>query len=180
MNKLFIIIIGGLLLGSCKDPYNIPLKDTDQSMLVVEGVLVLGADSTTISLSKSIKVNESAVYKAVPGAKLTVENKNGNSIALTEISGGRYTNQLNLTAGSEYRLRIKTSDSKEYLSDYVVAKQTPAIDSVTWKVENGDLIIYANTHDPLNNTKYYKWDFDETWEINSYYFADYQWVGGTT
>ena len=75
MNKLFIIIIGGLLLGSCKDPYNIPLKDTDQSMLVVEGVLVLGADSTTISLSKSIKVNENAVYKAVPGAKLTVENK---------------------------------------------------------------------------------------------------------
>ena len=70
-------------MGSCKDPYNIPLKDTDQSMLVVEGVLVLGADSTTISLSKSIKVNENAVYKAVPGAKLTVENKKMATVLLS-------------------------------------------------------------------------------------------------
>ena len=29
--------------------------------------------------------------------------------------------------------------------------------------------IYANTHDPNNNTRYYKWAFTETWKYNSRY-----------
>ena len=180
MKKIFFAFAVCVLAAGCKDEYDIPLKDTDKSLLVVEGVLNIGADSTVITLSKSTKVNEATAFKPVPGAKLTVEDKNGNSVALNEMPAGRYANKLNLVQGNEYRLRIKTNDSKEYLSDFVVAKQTPPIDSITWKVENGDLYIYANTHDPTNNTRYYKWDFDETWEINSYYYADYQWVGGAT
>ena len=44
--------------------------------------------------------------------------------------------------------------------------QTPAIDSVTWAQPN-DLNVYLYTHDPLNNTRYYKWTYAETWQYNS-------------
>src|SRR3712207_6958843 len=29
--------------------------------------------------------------------------------------------------------------------------------------------IFVNTHNPENNTRYYRWEFDETWENRSVY-----------
>lgn len=179
MNKLIAFFILISLVG-CKDEFSIPLQTTDKSLLVVEGSLRVGQDSTIITLSKTVNVNEKVNFKPVLKARLTVEGKNGGANELNEIGNGIYSRlNLGLVPGNEYRLRIRTADNKEYLSEYVVAKITPVIDSISWKKENGDLFIYANAHDNTNNTRYYKWDYDETWEINSFYFANYQYVGGS-
>jgi len=180
MHRVFVLICLVCMAG-CKDPYDLPLRSTDKSLLVVEGVLRLGQDSTIITLSKTVNVNEKNGFKPVLKARLSVEDKNGKSIFLNEYSNGKYAiNTLGLVAGSEYRLRIKTSDNKEYLSDYVIAQVTPAIDSVNWKKENENLGIFVNTHDNSNNTRYYRWEFYETWEILSFYQANYQYLGGST
>lgn len=177
--KIYLFFV--ILLAGCRDKYELPLRDNDVSLLVVEGVLNAGQGPTNITLSKTVKVNDAASFKPVLQAKLTVEGKNGGSYALSETGNGNYRhNQLPLTFGEEYRLRIQTIDNKEYLSEYLVAKKTPDIDSITWKLENQNLIVYANTHDATNNSRYYKWDYDETWEIRSYYPALYRWVSGTT
>lgn len=85
-------------------------------------------------------------------------------------SAGIYqNNNLNLSASNKYRVRIKTGDGKEYLSDFVAVKTTPPIDSIGWKQNDDGVQLYVNTHDPANNTIYYRWDWDETWEIHSYY-----------
>jgi hypothetical protein len=148
---------------------------------VVEGTLRVGQEATIITVSKTVNVNEKVDFKPVLKANLTVEDKNGSSIILTETGNGSYySSNLGLVPGKEYRLRIRTTDNKEYLSEYVVAKTTPAIDSISWRKENGDMFIYANTHDNTNNTRYYKWDYEETWEIHSYYRANYQYLGGST
>jgi hypothetical protein len=179
MNKLFLFAIVLGLVG-CKDKFDIPLRQTDKTLLVVEGTLRVGQDATNITLSKTVNVNEKLDFKPVLNAHLTVEDKNGNTTALNETGNGSYFHSnLGLIPGNEYRLRIRTTDNKEYLSEYVVAKITPAIDSISWKKENGDLSIYANTHDNTNNTRYYKWDFDDAWEIRSYYPASYQHVRDT-
>jgi hypothetical protein len=180
MNKLFFVFAVLLIVG-CKDKYDIQLKDTDKSLLVVEGTLAAGQDSTIITLSKTVTVNDKTNFKPVLNANLSVEEKNGATIPLIQIGNGKYANsQLGLIIGNNYRLHIRTNDNREYVSDYVVAKQTPAIDSITWKKQIDGLVIYANTHDSTNSTKYYKWDYDETWEIRSYYVADYAYVGGST
>jgi hypothetical protein len=44
----------------------------------------------------------------------------------------------------------------------VHAKKTPAIDSLEW-IQNSDVTIYVNTHDPQDSTIYYRWEFVETW-----------------
>jgi hypothetical protein len=81
-----------------------------------------------------------------------------------------YTNtRLTLNNSQQYRLYIKTKDGKEYASDYVTVRTAPAIDSVGWVRENGGLQLYINTHDPKNNTWYYRWTTDETWEFHSSY-----------
>jgi len=180
MHKLFVLICL-LAAAGCKDPYDLPLRPTDKSLLVVEGTLRVGQDSTIIILSKTVNVNEKTSFKPLTKARLSVEDKNGKSIFLNESGNGKYAiNNLGLVSGSEYRLRIKTSDNKEYLSEYVVAQTTPAIDSVNWKKENENVGIFVNTHDNSNNTRYYRWDFDETWEILSFYYSNYQYVGGST
>jgi hypothetical protein len=174
---LFVLIS----LVSCKESYDLPLRSTDQSLLVVEGVLNAGTGATIMTLSKTSNVNDRVQFKPELKAKLTVEGKSGNIYPIPEANGGKYTNsQLPLSLGQEYRLRIKTIDGKEYLSDYVVARQSPTFDSLNWKKESDGAIIYVSSHDPANATRYYKWEFDETWEIRSFYTADYEYIGGTT
>ncbi|MGV3527360.1 MAG: DUF4249 domain-containing protein [Flavisolibacter sp.] len=179
MNKLLPIFVL-LLLAGCKDRYDLVLKPSDTSLLVVEGALDAGNGPTTIRLSKTLKVNESLAFSPELNARVTVEGQDGSSYTLSPSGLGRYFNShLGLTTGQEYRLRIKTADNKEYLSDFVRALPTPAIDSVNWHKTEDGLMVYVNTHDPAQSSRYYKWDFDETWEIRSYYASDFEYVGGT-
>ena len=81
------------------------------------------------------------------------------------------SSSLNLNSNQKYHLTIKTRDGKEYASDFATVKRTPDIDSISWKQEHGGVRIYVNTHDPQNNTKYYHWKYEETWEIHSAYYS---------
>lgn len=52
--------------------------------------------------------------------------------------------------------------------------QTPPIDSISWRIENDGVQINANTHDPKNNTRYYRWEFDETWTYYTPFYSAYE------
>ncbi|MFA6945771.1 MAG: DUF4249 domain-containing protein, partial [Pedobacter sp.] len=73
----------------------------------------------------------------------------------------------------QYRLRIKTIAGKEYLSDLMSVRTTPAIDSLNWRREREGVGLYIDAHDSNNNTKYYQWDYLETWEQRSVGYSDY-------
>ncbi|MEJ7680754.1 MAG: DUF4249 domain-containing protein [Segetibacter sp.] len=83
-----------------------------------------------------------------------------------------------LNKNQKYRLLIKTVEGKEYLSDYLPVKKTPAIDSVSWRNESNGVNIYVNSHDQSENSRYYKWTYEETWEIRSRWPVMYGWVNG--
>jgi hypothetical protein len=180
MNR-FIPLLFLLSLVGCKDRFDIPLRENDKSFLIVDGVIAAGQDSTIFLLSKSVNVKDGAKFVPELRANVSVEAKTGQTFLLKEMGNGKYASgALGLSAGADYRLRIKTSNNKEYLSDFVTAKITPDIDSISWKKENGDLMIYANTHDASNDTKYYLWDYDEAWEIRSFFTALYQYINDST
>jgi hypothetical protein len=52
----------------------------------------------------------------------------------------------------------------------------PFIDSVGWLRENGGMQLYVNTHDAKNNTWYYRWETEETWEYHSSYYTSLDYV----
>jgi hypothetical protein len=106
-------------------------------------------------------------------AKVQLQGRDNSIYNFTEAAGGNYTfTQLNLNASQQYRLYIKTREGKEYASDYVKVKIAPPIDSVRWIRENGGgMQIYVNTHDPKNNTWYYRWTTEETWEFHSVFYT---------
>jgi hypothetical protein len=132
------------------------------------------ADTTIIRLTRTLKLSDAASIKTENNAQITVEGKDNTTRSLTFAGRGYYKSPgLNLVIGNEYRLRIRTTDGKEYLSEYVKARQTPAIDSISWDRDNDGVRIYANTHDPSRKSIYYRWDYDETWEIHSKYLSYY-------
>lgn len=178
VNKWWAGLIA-LTIVSCKEPFDPPVKSTEVNNLVVEGTLNASAGgSTTIRLTRTYPLDNNAQIKPVNGAVLTVEGKDQTLRTIPMTSPGFYTSPgLNLIINNEYRLRIKTTDGKEFLSSYVVAKNTPDIDSISWEQNSEGVKIDVTTHDQTNNTRYYKWDYVETWEIRSQYYASSKYMG---
>jgi hypothetical protein len=147
--------------------------------LVVEGVINSSAGETNITLSRTSKLTSQVVLFEV-GAKVFVQGEDNTSVPLVETSNGHFTvSNLNLNPAKRYRLSIITKDGKTYQSDFSGIKNNPAIDSVSWRREGRDVQLYVNTHDPSNNTKYYQWEYAETWELHSYYLSTLKYKVGT-
>lgn len=162
--KLLWIVI---IIAGCRKPYNPPAISTPGSYLVVEGLIYSGSDSTVIKLSKTVNILRKTTVQPVPHALVTVESDQNNVYHLTEALKGNYVSAgLNLDKTRQYRLRIKIA-AEQYLSDYVPVKVSPPIDSVYYTLQPNGLTIYSDTHDPTNNTRYYRWDYQETWMIHS-------------
>lgn len=181
MNRVLQIIFFFTLIilaGACKEPYNPPAIADAQSYLVVEGFIDIGGQ-TKISLSRSTNLRDTSKVVPEQGASVFIENEQSSSLMLLESSPGKYTLQTSgLSTGRKYRLRIKTTSS-EYLSEFVEALQTPEIDSLNYKIRNDGVQFYSNTHDNSNKTKYYRWDFDETWQYASLYNSVVEYVNSS-
>jgi hypothetical protein len=160
-----------ILLICCKDKYNAPVKAPVTGYLVVEGY-VSANGPVEIHLSRTIPLNDTAKLINETLAKVQLQGRDNSTYNLTETPGGNYINNLvNLNHSQQYRLHFKTKDGKEYASDYVDVKTAPPIDSVGFVRENGGVQVYLNTHDPNNNTWYYRWTTEETWEYHSSYYT---------
>jgi hypothetical protein len=157
----------------CKEPFEPNLPSVPQGYLVVEG-FINAKGATEIKLSRTTPLDVKKTFKAELNASLKVEGDDNTSFSLTALPNGRYSGTGFINPQRKYRLRIKTKDSKEYLSDFVSVKITPPIDSISWQEEEKGVQVYVDTHDTQNNTTYYKYDFDETWEIRSAYAANYK------
>ncbi len=172
----FILVI----FMSCKKPYNPPIVASNTNYLVVEGVVNSGADSTIIKLSRTINISQTVNVAAELHAQVSVESDQNASYPLQENGGGNYVSAgLNLDNSRKYRLDIKTANGKLYQSDFVAVVNSPAIDSINFQVEANGVNIYANTHDPKNNTRYYRWDYQETWVIRSNFTSYFKSNGDT-
>jgi hypothetical protein len=168
MKKLFFILLI-ICVAGCKEKYDLPFEQPDTGYLVIEGMINAGQDVTRIELSRTNKIN-STLKQFEQKALVQVEGDDNSVEQLFENTIGNYTGQLHLNSSKQYRLRIKTEAGKEYLSDFVGVKVTPPIDSISWERENdGGVRIHFNTHDHQNATRYYRWDYVETWEFHSSY-----------
>jgi len=174
-NIFYYIITSLLFLGSCREAYISPVNPESQNLLVVEGFLNTGFEPTVINLSRTLRLVDSIPYKPEVGANVTVESENGSTWNLSATSPGRYEIfHLPLSPDQKYRLVIRTMGGEVYESDFIPVIITPPIDSISW-VQNSekDVEINISTHDPSNNTRYYRWDYEETWEIHSAWTSEY-------
>jgi hypothetical protein len=172
-----LILTAALLCQRCKDPYISPYKAPPTGYLVVEGY-ISGNSISRFTLSRSISLPGDSTLPAENGATVQIEGSDEQVYPLTFQGNGVYStpDTLQLDTQRQYRLRIKTTNGDQYLSDLVPYKPTPAIDSISWAQNSDNSIeIYANTHDPANSTHYYQWNFDQTYEYHSAESTDEYW-----
>lgn len=164
-----------IFLASCKVPYDPPVKNSIDHFLVVEGTLNPdGLTNIKLSRTRSISAGDTAADINETNARLEIEDNTNNTYPLNDNGLGNYSGYYSLNTANKYRLHIHTSDNKEYLSDFVPVKIAPPIDNLDWKLNNGNVNIFLNTHDPNNSTRFYRWQYEETWEFHSQYYSYYQ------
>ncbi len=165
-----------LLVGGCVDPYRPAEITSPDSYLVVNGFFDSAPGTTTrITLSRSQNLSDPKAPTAETRARVTIESARNAIYTLSEGSGGVYSlSGVTPLSGETYRLHIRTASGGDYYSDYVPVLKTPAIDSISWYPEDDGLQINVNTHDSNNNTRYYRWEFDETWAYVAAYYSSYE------
>jgi hypothetical protein len=168
MIKKYYILIMLIAVMGCQKAYNPHAIAIATNYLVVEGTISTGSDSTIIQLSRTVPLNSATRLSPELGAMVMIINNAGNSYPLTETGNGFYKAAgLNTGTTNTYGLRITTTDGRVYQSDLVVVKNSPPIDSVYYRVKGNGLEIYSDSHDPANNTRYYRYSYDETWQFHS-------------
>ena len=165
--KALWTILLATLQWHCIQSYVSPYKAPATGYLVVEGYIT-GNGPSTFKLSRSISLPGDSTIPVVTGAQLQIEGSDNSIYPFTETGNGGYLlTSAGLNSTTQYRLRISNVNNETYLSDFVPYKTTPPIDSVNWISDTTGVNIYVNTHDPIGNTRYYQWTYNETWEYTS-------------
>ena len=173
----FVISFLTITLSDCKKVYNPPSVQNNPFFLVVDGTIISGNDSTNITLSRTKSLTDSAPAIKESGAKVFVSGESGVTYPFIELGNGQYaTNQLLLNSTEQYQLRIITNDGNEFRSEFSKVLTSPSIDSVYWIRDSSGVQIYLDTHDPTNQTRYYRWENVESWEYHSAYDSYLEYV----
>ena len=171
-----IISITSLLFAGCKIHYDPPVNSANDHYLVVEGYInTNGLTNIKLSRTRMISHGDTADIINETGARVIIEDNQNNSYPLNENGNGNYSAAYHLDSSYKYRLQIITAGDKEYVSDFVESKPSPPIDTINWSFKNDGAQLFANTHDPQTNTKFYRWQYVETWEFHSFYNSSLVW-----
>jgi hypothetical protein len=175
---VLLLLIG---LARCRQTYNPPAIKAVNSYLVVDGFINTGPNAVTaFNINRTRNLGDS-VTAGIPelNAHTTIACSDGTTYPLIDTANtGTYTSTpLNLDNTKQYSIAITTADGRRYSSDAVPCKLTPPIDSVFWRQPN-NFTVYVSTHDPSNNTRYYRYDYSETWEHDANIVSPWAVVNG--
>jgi len=175
-----ILFILALSLSSCISQF-IPQTKEVKEFLVIEGLITDKTDVNSIKLSNSTLLGTTNKANPVTGCTVSVTDNLGSIVNFTEVSPGNYipSSSFQGIIGRFYVLhvtRYSESNALNYESVPMELKPVPQIDSVFYEkviIDPGSNVsppkdgcqIYLSTHDAENNCKFYRWEYDETWQI---------------
>lgn len=157
-----------------------------QELMVVEGRLTGQPGGCLVYLSRTRPLNSDSL-RPERSAEVAVIDRDGNTHPLQEVSPGVYKSFPSFAGmfNEEYRLSIVTSRDERFESLPVTLKQTPPIDSVYFEASTrltevaGDTLtgitILLDTHSDSGGTRFYRWEWEETWEVRVPYPSKYDW-----
>jgi len=185
------------ILSGCITDYMAKDINEESNILVVEGAITEGETEIKLSRSLNLTDINPAISIFVDDARVYVECDDGTRIEAEESDpaegarNGRYlipTGKLEMERKYRLKIEIDEPDAKsddcivqaggvvqcpvktfEYCTDYAFPIVTPAIDSVFWSKKSAGqpVIIHVATHDPDNKTLFYRWSYEEDWEIHT-------------
>lgn len=180
------MVMGGL--HCCVEPFTPQIKKyTD--LLVVDGTLTDEVGNQVVTVSRTSNYSD-AEFLPENGCTVTVMDDQGNIYPYSGKGNGKYEAEFSegeLEYGRAYMLRVIANNGEVFESDYQTLISAPKIDSVTARYETKTTFenpeglkgyqFFVNTSDPDNNTRYYRWSMEETWEYHAPYEVTFMWDG---
>jgi hypothetical protein len=183
MGRFFLRLLwltGWVALSGCVDRYTPDVPPAAQANLVVDGFINLQGP-TVIKLSRTFSVNTKNTAPAEARARVAIADDAGQRYPLAESPTGTYTSAaLALNPSRQYQLLITTAQGRDYASDLAPTVPTPPVDSITWRLTPVEGIqIYLTTHDASTAARYYRWEYEETYQYTSAFQSSLEYVAST-
>lgn len=170
MKKNALVLLSVFLFAvSCVDPFNLKIT-TRKEILIIEGNVNDTDSIQTIVIKKNVPSTSNIKYIGVPSAIVEVIENGSTKYLCKEGTDGVYT----LPAGfrgkvnSEYQLRVKLAEGKEYLSTKEKLNPVPEITRVFSRfmakgiLKGGKMVdghaIYLDTRDLAGSDNFYAWE----------------------
>lgn len=175
MKRAFYLYIL-ILLSSCTEPYQLMTTTFDEA-IVIEATLTNELKTQQIKLSKTYRLEENGP-SFIENASIFIEDDLGNTYNFHEGEDiYESDNPFQAMDGRKYRLFVNTPDGKSYKSEFEKLTSVNPIQSV----EVTDKIIYGErgaeikvkAFDPTNSSKYYRYEYEETYKIIAPYWLNY-------
>tara|TARA_R110002073_G_scaffold108336_1_gene243307 strand:+ start:16939 stop:18108 length:1170 start_codon:yes stop_codon:yes gene_type:complete len=164
---LFIVSI----TNSCVEEFNAATVEFEDA-IVIEATITNEFKYQKILLSRTHKLNEKTPNQE-SGASITITSSSNISYTFHETEPGVYLSDIQFSAqlSSNYQLSVTTGNGREYISQPTeLTSTTSAIENIYATRETSEdgvdgIAIYVDSFDPANNSKYYGYDFEETYQI---------------
>jgi len=177
MNRLIrysILIILTVMVTACVEPFT-PVMEKYENVLVIDGIVTDKQGPYTVRLSRSFHY-DAPFGSPEEGAYILLMDDQGNTSGFTEKSPGVYKSDnpdFRGMTGRSYKLYVQTLDNEEYESEYIQLKTVPGIEKLYAQYEEHPVTdgtekgfqVYVDSYDPQNITKYYRYEYEETWEF---------------
>jgi hypothetical protein len=180
ISRIFPIAL--ILSVNCVERYDPPIDQQSLNILVVDGFINATANTAEVKLSRTQSIHSLESAPTEANAVVSIESSTGGVFALKETEPGTYrADPIMIDKNAFYSLRIQTYLGVLYRSDTIRIRDTPPIDSLSFGISNNgnDVTIHVNTHDASAKTRYYAWDYSETYEYNAPFVSGFTFVNRT-
>lgn len=148
-----------------------------ESALVIEATITNEAKIQKIILSRTFAFEEDGPSPET-GATVVIETNQG-VFSFQEAEPGIYLSEIVFSAQAnlEYQLKITTSNGSKYLSSSTQLTQATTIDAIyaeraTNNLGENGIFIYVDSFDPTGNSKFYRYEYTETYKVISPKWVD--------
>ena len=165
--RFLVTIILSSVFG-CTTPYQYQANGFEDA-IVVEATITNEFKNQKIKISRTYELEEK-VPTIESNATVYITDDIGNKYDFEQI-GEVYSSLTQFQASPDraYQLHIRTQNGRSYISNTEKLPQQTQIDKLESKAitKNGELgvQITVNSSDPTNNSRYYRYEYDETYQV---------------
>lgn len=170
----YILGICLLLLSSCLEEFTPEVVGTTKG-IVVEGNILQGSNGAQVRLTRSFDFDRRTPIP-IETASVWIRDDQGNESQLAYTSFGLYvsdTSELKGIPGRSYQLFADVPPSTRLESDWMLMQESAQLENTRFEFEEQQtedgvtkgVQVYLDAYDPSSETKYYRWEYEETWEL---------------
>jgi len=172
IKKYYIVwILIPFFVLSCTEPFNLKSIDFEDA-LIIEAIITDEVKYQEIKISRTFSLEEFTPSEE-SDAKVIITDNAQQVYEFEETSKGKYTSSIEFgaTANKDYTLSVTTKNGKIYKSQptqlpgVVPINNLYASREVSEDTGEDNMSIFIDGFDPQANSKYFRYEYEETYEI---------------